>query len=145
MRRLEKPQSSKVGQKPFLENYLDEHPERENTLHEILSVNETQSRAGYMIQTAEFAVHLWKSSCWCDTLVETLIEMCSAPIGSAVLLEISSDYEDGIEIVIDDEQIREWDAKRKFGGRIAYHQGMSSSSPARGGTRKARRNSPPKP
>jgi len=114
------PGSSGNGQKPFLNVCYEQGDVEDGEKVEVRKVKETQSRAGFIVETDLFVVLLYKSSPWAEPLVSFLESMLSTDPGYALFVIVEPDSPQGIEMEWDETIGRLWRKERKFGGGILY-------------------------
>lgn len=108
-----------VGKKLFLSEYIEENPDIQGNNYEVTLVKETNSRNGYLLETKEFNVCIFKSSTLVDTLLE-LIEDVYSNLHCAVYVIIDQDEEEGIAIAYDLECKRTWLRQKKYPAGYRY-------------------------
>jgi hypothetical protein len=125
--------NSTPGRKPFLSDFVEENPDVIGNNYEVEVVKETNSRAGYLIETKEFNCCLFKSSEQCEELLE-LVEECYSKSHCAMYLIIDEEEPSGFALAYDLEAKRTWVRTKKFpaGYRYSHAQaGRKSRKPPR--------------
>ena len=122
-----------AGRKPFLSDYVEEHEDCLGFNFEITAVKETNSRAGYLIETKEFLCCLFKSNEQCDELLG-LVEACYSDYHCGMYLIIDAEETSGFSLAYDLEVKRTWVRTKKFPGGYRYlhaQTGAKSRKPPR--------------
>lgn len=120
MRRLETQVSSTSGVKPFLDTAFDKGLVLQGDLCEVIRVNESKSKAGFIIHCDKFMVHIYKSAPICDVLQEALEELIRQNPAPALLIEVDEQAGEGFHLVIGDDTAFLWTRTKKFGGISAF-------------------------
>jgi hypothetical protein len=133
--RLERKAGSKpnAGKKPFLSEYVEEHETCIGFNFEVTSVRETNSRAGYLLETDEFICCLFKSNDQVDELLE-LVEACYSQYHCGIYVIVDEEEPSGFSLAYDIEVKRTWARTKKFPGGYRYthaQTGRKSRKPPR--------------
>lgn len=112
------------GDLPFLESAIENGVAEIGTSYEVLEVNETRKRSGYIIKTKTFLIFLWKSSESLGGLLEAIYQMEENNDGYAVYAEPNKTTVEGIEFWIDDAIPRIWLASKKSNILDAHGSGF---------------------
>jgi hypothetical protein len=124
--KIEKQTTALTGSLPFLDNYVNKNPDAIGKEFEILRVKETQSRAGWVIHTAEFMIHLYKSNDLVQQLVEQLCEIESVHEAGGFVILLDEGEEQGFAIIFDTEIKRTWVLLKKYGSGKVFQSEVTS-------------------
>jgi hypothetical protein len=124
--KLERKTGVKVtpGKKPFLSDYVEEHPDCIGFNYEVTSVKETNSRGGYLIETKEFICCIFKSSEQVEELLE-LVEACYSDYHAGMFVVIDEDEPSGFSLAYDLEVKRTWVRTKKFPAGYRYQHAQT--------------------
>jgi hypothetical protein len=111
--------TSTPGRKPFLSDYMEDHPDHLGYNFEIELVKETNSRSGYLLETKAFNCCLFKSSEQCEELLE-LIEAVYSQHHCGIFVIIDESEPSGFALAYDTEVKRTWVRTKKFPGGYRY-------------------------
>ena len=139
MRKLEPKQGGNSGQKPFLQQAFNLGLVKEDDCLEILSIRETQSKSGYLLETDKCVQLVFKSSPWAEPLVEILLELSELDPGFALMLTVREENTGGMELWVDEDEARLWTVLKKFGGLTSYEHTMSAKNQTVSISRKQRK------
>jgi hypothetical protein len=121
---------SLTGKKPFLSDFVEDHPGCEGFNYEIFLVKETASRAGYLLETKDFLVHVFKSSPLAEVLLSTIEDLYSNK-HCALFVIIDPEEMDGICLAIDLEVKRTWVRTKKYPGGYRYEHAKPGAKRAK--------------
>ncbi len=103
----------------FINEYLEENPEKNGMIVDVLSIIEVKSGKGYLLKTASFVCFCWKKDKAIAYVLERLddaVEM-STPLRIAVRTDITS--KNGFRLLVDEDEGYIWD-KNQDTYNIAY-------------------------
>jgi hypothetical protein len=118
--------TSTPGRKPFLSDYVESNENCIGFNFEVIAVRETNSRAGYLIETKEFNVCLFKSNDQTDELLE-LVEECYANYHCGMFVIVDAEEPSGFSLAYDLEVKRTWVRTKKFPGGYRYQHAQSGA------------------
>jgi len=119
-----------AGRKPFLSDYVEQHPDCKGYNYEIVLVKETASRAGYLLECKEFVVHVFKSSPLAEVLLETIEDLYSNK-HCALFVVLDETEQDGIYLAFDLEVKRTWVRTKKYPGGYRYEHAKTGAKRAK--------------
>lgn len=114
------------GKKPFLSDYVESNPDCLGYNFEVTTVKETNSRAGYLIETKEFNTCVFKSSDQAGELLE-LVEECYSNYHCGMFVIIDEEEPSGFCLAYDLEVKRTWVRTKKFPGGYRYQHAQSGT------------------
>jgi len=132
MKRREVAASEGSGIKPFLDVAFDKGLVSNGEVHAVERINESKTKAGYVLHCDRFMIHLYKSSPMADVVVELAEEMCRTNPAPGIVVEIDEDASEGFHIGDDESPIWQWSKTKKFGGTNVY----TRVTPGRSGNRR---------
>lgn len=116
--------SSGSQYKPFLEAYLESHPEAIGSVHEVTELSLTRRKAGYMLNTEQFAVYVRLGNKTLAYLLQALEMWIEDMHGYGVYLEVTGEHP-YYRLAVDPEEERNWLHTK---GKYAQLAGSTSSS-----------------
>lgn len=125
--------NSTPGRKQFLSDYVESNEHCIGYNYEVTAVRETNSRAGYLIETKEFLCCLFKSNEQADELLE-LVEACYSEYHCGMFVIVDAEEPSGFSLAYDIEVKRTWVRTKKFPGGYRYthaQSGQKSRKPPR--------------
>lgn len=121
--------SSGSQYKPFLEAYLELHPEAVGSIHEVTELSLTRRKAGYMLNTEQFSVYVRVGNRTLAYLLQALELWIEDLHGYGVYLEVTGDHP-YYRLAVDSEEERNWlHTKGKYSQLV---NGISSSATGTG-------------
>jgi hypothetical protein len=99
--------SSGSQYKPFLEAYLELHPEAVGSVHEVTELSLTRRKAGYMLNTEQFSVYVRVGNKTLAYLLQALELWIEDMHGYGVYLEVTGEHP-YYRLAVDSEEERNW-------------------------------------
>jgi len=114
------------GKKPFLSDYVEANQDCLGFNFEVISIKETNSRAGYLIETKEFLCCIFKSNEQVEELLE-LVEECYSNYHCGMFIIVDESEPTGFSLAYDLEVKRTWVRTKKFPAGYRYQHAHSGA------------------
>jgi len=142
LQRVKRFVTSEPGRKPFFGDWVDAHDESVfGSEHEVTLVRETNSRAGYLLETDSFVLMLYKSQAEAEELLEEIDALYQSVTGGALFIIVDPGEPSGYYLATDTEIARMWLRTKKYPGGFRYKHKEEKRERTRG----RRRPAPPSP
>lgn len=93
---------------PFINEYLEEHPEANGMIAEVLEITEVKSGKGYLLKCPSFSVFCWKKDKAIAYVLEKIDDSREMSSPVTVACKVDSTSKNGYRLLLDEDEGPLW-------------------------------------